>query len=122
MIRLEIPRVPTSPNGLYGVHWRHRHRHTNLWRLEVQVALHNSDQRPDKPYLKAHVIIDRRSSGRLDPDNLVASVKPVIDALRYSHVLVNDTADHITLVVTQSQTRTLPARTLIEVTPIEETT
>lgn len=88
-----------------------------MWKDEIWYAILQS--RPSgMPFAKAKVSIDRRSRGRLDPDNLVSSMKPVIDALRHAHVLVNDSADHIELTVTQSPTRRLSPRTLIEITQI----
>ena len=121
MITLEIPRIPESPNDLRRFHWRHRHRHDKLWKDEVWYAVLQA--KPfHAPLAKVKVSIDRRSRGRLDPDNLVSSMKPVIDALRHAGVIRNDTPDHIELVVTQSRTQDLPPRTLIEIQSLEETT
>ena len=117
MITLEIPRIPESPNDLRRFHWRHRYRHDQLWKDEVRYAVLQSKPL-NIPFAKAKVSIDRRSRGRLDPDNLVSSMKPVIDALRHARVLADDTVDHIELTVTQSATHHLPPRTLIEITPL----
>jgi Holliday junction resolvase RusA-like endonuclease len=118
MIKLEIPRIPHTPNTILRAHWRHQRRNQKLWDQEVWVALAQTGQKPLMPYARARVVIDRRSRGRLDPDNLVGSMKPVIDALRHACVIENDTADHIELVVTQSPTRRRPPRTLIEIQPL----
>lgn len=114
---LEIPRVPPSPNNLVG-HWRFRHRNTQLWRNEVYYAVVQSSERPSAPYPKATVSIDRRSIGILDEDNLVASMKPVIDGLRHAGVLLDDSPAHMKLSVTQTQSRKLPPRTRIEIQPV----
>lgn len=121
MITLEIPRIPESPNDLRRFHWRHRYRHDQLWKDEVRYAVLQSKPL-NIPFAKAKISIDRRSRGRLDPDNLVSAMKPVIDALRHAGVIQNDTTDHIELHITQSSGHRLAARTLIEITPIEETT
>jgi hypothetical protein len=110
---LEIPRIPESPNELRRFHWRHRHRHDKMWKEEVYWA--SLPHRPDSPLAKAHITIDRRSWGRLDPDNLTSSMKPVVDALRYARVIENDTEDHIKLDVTQSRGAPL---TRIEIQPV----
>jgi Holliday junction resolvase RusA-like endonuclease len=117
MLTLEIPRIPESPNDLRRFHWRHRHRHDKLWKDEIRYAVLQSRPR-DIPFARARVSIERRSVGRLDPDNLVSAMKPVIDALRHAGVIENDTDAHIELVVTQCQTRSLPPRTLIEIRPL----
>lgn len=119
MITLEIPRVPPSPNNLLGSHWRYRAKNSELWRTEIAVAVHQAGGPPAKPYPRAKVTIDRRSRGELDPDNLVGSVKPVLDGLRYARVLVDDTPKHLELVVTQSRTCRNRPRTLIEIQPLE---
>jgi hypothetical protein len=112
-IIVEIPRVPSSPNYLRGKHWRVRHRETQIWKEEVYFAVRG--MRPEKPYPKAKVTIDRRSLRKLDEDNLYGAIKPVLDALRYSHILLDDSTEHIQLTVTQSRGEPL---TRIEVQPI----
>lgn len=119
MITLEIPRIPESPNNFLGFHWRHRDRNSKLWQMEIHYAL--MGRRPPQPYERAKVHIDRRSRGELDKDNLYGCVKPVIDALRYSKVLVDDSPKHLELDVTQSRSFKLPPRTLIEIEPLPTT-
>lgn len=118
---LEIPRVPPSPNDLLGYHWRHRQRNQKVWGDEVVIALINGGYVGHRiPYERAKVIIDRRSRGQLDPDNLVGCVKPILDGLRRANVLKDDTPKHIELVVTQTRSRTLPPRLRIEVQPLQQ--
>ena len=117
---LEIPRAPVSPNDLLGYHWRYRMKNTALWRQEIHYALH-AQRYNGLPLPKAKISIERRGKGTLDPDNLVGSVKPILDALRYAQVIEDDTPAHIQLTVTQVCSRSLPARTRIEITPDWET-
>lgn len=101
---LEIPRVPCSPNDLLGRHWRYRSKNQNAWRDEVYYALMQSgNARLRVPFAKARVSIERISRGLLDPDNLVGSIKPVLDGLRYAKVIKDDSPEHIELTVTQSR-------------------
>jgi len=115
---LEIPRVPSSPNYLRGKHWRVRWRESKLWNEEVGLAILTQKHR-DQPYQCAQVTINRQSRGELDPDNLVASVKPVIDALTRNRLITDDSSEHIELEVRQVRkpTREKPC-TLIEVEAI----
>jgi hypothetical protein len=116
---LEIPRIPESPNNFLGFHWRHRQNNSKLWQQEVYFALRKGHLGPALPYPKARVHIERRSRGQLDPDNLVGCVKPIIDALRYALVLIDDSPDHLMLQVTQIRSFRLPPRTRIEIQPLE---
>jgi len=118
MITLEIPRVPASPNNFIGKHWRFRHRNSQVWQQEVNVALLEAGYTKRVPFQKARITIDRRGRRELDPDNLYGCVKPVLDALRYAHVLVDDSPAHLELEVTQSYHHKLPPRTLIKIQPI----
>jgi len=121
MIVLEIPRVPETPNNFLGFHWRHRQRNSALWQQEISYAL--VGRRPPEPYAKARVSIERCSRGEMDPDNLVACVKPIIDALRYACVLVDDSPKHLVLQVSQTRCpRKLTPHTKIEIDPLPATT
>ncbi len=103
MLEIEIPRTFASLNDLLRMHWRHRHRNCQMWQEEIWMALVGKE-RPMRPFQKARVSIHRRGRGRgLDPDNLVGAVKPILDALRYARILVDDTPEHVELVVTQSK-------------------
>lgn len=114
---IEIPRIPCSPNEILGYHWRHRARNNRLWQDEIHAATFRS--KPARPYARARVHIDRRSPGELDPDNLTGAVKPILDALRYAGILLDDTPKHLVLEVTQTRSHKLPARTLIEIQSLE---
>lgn len=121
MIQLEILRIPSSPNELLGQHWRYRKRNCDLWQKEIWYALITAGYSPQRiPYPRAKVTIHRKSHGELDPDNLVASVKPILDALRYACVLVDDSPKHLELIVTQARTpRASAPCTSIEIRPLE---
>jgi Holliday junction resolvase RusA-like endonuclease len=119
VISITIPRVPQSINALMRIHWRYRQKHSKLWNDEVFFALHQAGYlQPRTPYAKAKVTIHRAGRRELDPDNLVASIKVVVDALRYAHVLVDDSPKHIKLIVTQSGCYNRP-HTRIDVQPLK---
>lgn len=113
MIELTIPRIPPSPNITLRMHWRNRSKLNQLWKDEVWASLVTLPT-IRQAFPKARVRIDRRSRRQLDPDNLVGSMKPVLDALRAQGVIQNDTPDHIELTVTQSKGA---PQTKIEVEP-----
>lgn len=103
MINLEIPAVPPSLNLLLRMSWPRRHAVQTKWRKWVWATLHEHGRHPGKPLERARITINRRSTGQLDQDNLHGSVKPVLDALTYNDVIVDDSPNHIDLVVTQSR-------------------
>ena len=49
------------------------------------------------------VFITRISSRSLDPDNLTGGVKPLVDQLRYSGLIQDDTQEDINLKVSQEK-------------------
>ncbi len=120
MIHLEIPRIPPSPNELLGFHWRHRKRNSDTWHKEIVYALLTAGYPLQRlPYERAKVTIHRQSRGELDPDNLIGSVKVILDSLRYAHVLVDDSPKHLELVVTQSRDHRVTPFTRIQIQPLE---
>ncbi len=61
------------------------------------------------------VIVTRCSVGTLDRDNLVGSVKHVVDGLRYSGRIAGDREQDIELVVFQKKVKRKDQGTLIEI-------
>jgi len=62
------------------------------------------------------VCVTRRSTRSLDPDNLVGSVKALLDCLRYAGIIGDDSSEEIELTVLQENVKTRKeAETLIEI-------
>jgi Holliday junction resolvase RusA-like endonuclease len=115
-LHLEIPRIPVSLNILLRMHWRYQRKDAQMWQQEIRYGLLTQcTPLPKLPYAKARVSIHRQSRGQLDPDGLVGCVKHIVDALRYAHVLVDDSPDHLVLIVTQEQKPKAAPRTLIDI-------
>jgi len=104
MLSISLPYLPPrefSPNS--RVHWRVRHK-VGL-RVQDDVMALVREQGWDQPPLEKSTISitwifpDNR---RRDIDNLLASTKPILDALTKdkSGVIVDDSWQHITLVLT----------------------
>lgn len=117
-LTLEIPRITHSLNTILRWHWRTQRRESKHWQDEIYYALRQKGITQITPYPRARVVIDRRSCGELDQDNLTGSVKPVIDALRYAHIIEDDTPAHLLLEVTQTRAYREPPRTRIQIDPI----
>ena len=82
---IELEGAPELPNALRRLHWRDRAGHSLYWRTYIARLLLNSA--PEKPLERSRVLIEVWRKGEPDPDNLVASVKPLIDGLQPRSVL-----------------------------------
>ena len=99
--------LPPSPNWMLRAHWSKRRKLKSNYAWEML-----SQMKPlAKPgsiitgpgFETAHITITRYAVQLLDPDNLPASMKIPIDALRLAGVIVDDSPAHITLEVTQQR-------------------
>ena len=107
-----LPVAPLTPNS--RTHWGERARCTRL--IRGQVALLAASERtrggvPKATGRRAVELVLLRGKGErlLDPDNLVAACKPVIDALRDSRWLLDDRASLLDLRVDQRRDASGPA-------------
>ena len=113
MITLTIPDVPPSPNRVLGKHWRTKNGEKNKWVLLVRSV-----------YLPAHVEDVKRSvvitlchSRMYDKDNAYASVKPLVDSLKYWNLIVDDTSKWLVLKVQQEKCPHKQRHTTIQIGP-----
>ena len=106
----EVPRSPNGPNGLLRMHWARRRRYADGWYWLVFRAMGGDAHCCGE--LRATVRIHQVRRRLLDTDNLYASVKPVLDAMRKTGLIFDDSAKWCDLTVTQEVGR--PVRTLIE--------
>jgi hypothetical protein len=119
---LNIPRVPKSPNALRGRHWTVKHKDRNDWLKHVTVATLLQGWKPGplfpKPFKRA-VKIEVHSAARfMDPDNLQASRKPILDSLVEMGVLYDDAAEYCESTITQHKSTRKDARTIIEISDL----
>jgi hypothetical protein len=88
-VKLVINRIPMSPNDRERLHWTDRRKANRKWRSDIMAAL-DRDQ-----FQKVRIILHRRRL--LDDDNAVGSLKPVIDGLRDSGLIYDDSKRWILL-------------------------
>ena len=106
-----IQRVPTlGLNPMLRQHWKKREEEQNAWTWELACALEARDRR----WLRVPAIKKQRMrvwirfywpTRRLDPDNLSAAAKNILDALKNLHFIRNDSARWIDLTVEQALVR-----------------
>lgn len=92
-----MPLLPKTPNRLKGSWWKY-HAERVKWRNAV-AAICKSPPEPVK--VPCEVVITTHRARLLDPDNAVAAVKPILDALRRVGWLHDDREEYISLSVAQ---------------------
>ena len=94
--RVFVPVAPLSVNRVLRMHWRRRQQYNTHVLSAVLVAKNRIGMfgRPmfDEVNLSLHVK-SRRGQIAMDPDNLVASCKPFIDALVVHGIIRDDSPD-----------------------------
>lgn len=93
--RIDLPfSKPLSLND--RMHWRVKAKHTKAWR-GVACDLARRDRIPTLERFTAVLHYQPRDNRARDADNLVASLKPLVDGLRDAHVAVDDDTAHYAL-------------------------
>ena len=95
-------RIPYNMSNQTHIHWTEKKKWTDAWHAAVLVAVSESTERPQN-LARAHITIILYKHQPFDPDGAVNAIKPVLDGLRYAHVIQNDTTKHIKLSVKQKK-------------------
>jgi hypothetical protein len=114
-VKLTIPRVPKSPNSLLQRHWRVVQNDKNDWKLQVFAFYRGGYIRSLCTEDSKHrVTIAVHSPYReMDPDNLQASRKPILDALVYNGLIYDDAREWCESTITQHKSSKKEMRTEI---------
>ena len=89
---LSVDRLPPLNTSDRRRHWSVQHKEAEAWKWLVFGEL--GGDIPKRPWRKVKMICTRHSSRQPDYDNLVASFKPVIDALVKNSVIADDRPDN----------------------------
>ena len=114
-MRIIIDVVPVSLNKLLRMCWAARNDYNNRWKMLVRAAI-PAPQEP--PAGKQSVYIAQTRRRLLDPDNLYAACKPILDALKTWGLIADDSPAHISLTVFQRVGK--EKQTQIDIEPYEE--
>jgi hypothetical protein len=90
----DIPRGMNGSNGLLRMGYRARSKYNSYWRDLVRSQIDNS-HKPQRS--KCIVSISQMRHKKLDPDNLSASCKPILDALKWWRLIKDDSEEWIDL-------------------------
>ena len=91
-----ISTPPPSLNVLLRMHYRERGKLIIRIRLEVWAQVHDP-KRIRNANRQVTLTGTRYGKKALDPDNLIGSLKPVLDALVWAEVLIDDTEQYIAI-------------------------
>ena len=117
-LKITLEGLPALQSGAFG-HWTARRRHDSRWKQLV--GLEARGKLPGEPLAKAFLSCTRYSAARSSPDrdNLVASFKPLIDALQGT-VLIDDSPEHMTAQYHWEKCPRGEGRVVIEVSEVGE--
>lgn len=91
MIELTVPLRTPSGNNLSGYHWSKRVRLRQDWQLMLRVALNAQRHFGELRLARVKLEVVRHAAVLIrDHDNLVAGLKPVLDAMVQVGLLVDD--------------------------------
>ena len=115
-LKLWLNHVPLSVNRVLRMHWAKRHNYNAIWVDEVFAAKNEIKLwgRPEHTDVTVRIRLFYSGQVAMDEDNLVASCKPIIDALVKNGILLDDSPDHVRG-VTVSQTKTRPKDTGVSI-------
>lgn len=90
-LRLELPLLPKSLNKKLASNYWARNKENKAWDSLIHVSA--GHLRPRSPLKKARVKLVRHFYRSLDFDNLIGSMKPVVDSLVSCGILSDDKWD-----------------------------
>lgn len=88
-LKIEIDSLPKSLNKKLRSHFHKNNKENNSWDRMIYFKVLKF--KPPTPLIKCKIAIIRHSHRMLDYDGLVGSMKPVVDALVDSGIMIDDT-------------------------------
>ena len=121
VIEFRLPYPLKSLNIRDRQHWAKRRREKAAMRLEILAAIGGPAHILRPPWQSVRVAVTRHSVGSLDPDNLYAACKPLLDCLGAATgigLFLDDRANFLTLEVTQASAKRCQGYTTVTVTRV----
>lgn len=87
-LEFELKGLPFTLNKMLTVHWAKKKAEVDKWCRCVKIA--TEGKIPPAPLEKAILTMSRHSSAPPDDDNMRASFKPIVDALRKLKIIKDD--------------------------------
>jgi Holliday junction resolvase RusA-like endonuclease len=118
LIVLTVSGVPPGPNGPRGMlrsHWTRRRKIQNDWICLIGVTLRDQgiwSVPPVDHFVQVRIWQTRKR--QMDPDNLTASCKVILDALKHHGLIKDDSPKWISLVVNQGTGKIVRTQIVLE--------
>lgn len=123
-ITLELRMVPCSLNRLLRSHWSFKQQQLTAWHTILYVALDATKIQEKKALMakaqlatRMRLDIEVHHSRLFDHDNLVGSVKPLVDAVKHLGLIYDDRPAFLELKVTQKKSTRKNQHTVIILRP-----
>lgn len=121
---LRVPRELVSPNKWNGKHWRTKHRLTQAWEQDIAWLARAQRLEPPATPGRCRVAVTRETPNGhhwiRDDDNLRFCVKPLLDALKRSGYIKNDSRKWLDLPTPEQKVSADGQHwTVIEITRVE---
>lgn len=87
-LKISVEKLPTSLNITLRSHFFKVNKEKQEW--NKLIAYHCSNKKPIDPLQRCQISVTRYSIRLMDYDGLVGSLKPVIDALIYCGIIIDD--------------------------------
>lgn len=119
MVILEIPVATPSLNETSQAHWIAGYRLKKRWKKLVRDAFYQSranspgSTHDAPPCARVHIV--RYGKKRLDYDNFIGGLKPLIDALKLCALIQDDDVSHVHIDAHQYAPASVP-RTVVSIT------
>lgn len=93
-LSFKLPGLPRMQNASgRPQHWAIMNKEANEWKRAVKTAV--AGREPPEPLMYAKLTLIRRSSSMPDPDGLVSGFKRVVDGLKESGIIFDDSLENI---------------------------
>ena len=97
-LTIEVPTEATDSNRILGVNKYAKHELFQKIKRQVHFLVH--DKKPEKPLELFKISVTRHGSKCLDYDNFIASLKPWIDSLVRSGIIIDDSWKYLKSIAT----------------------
>lgn len=99
ILEIWLDGLPKNANSTRGSHWTRIYKEQQEWQFATWALAHNAYKGAPLERAHLHFFVSVGDNRVHDPDNIIGSLKPVIDGLK-GVAIVDDDIDHIQVTYT----------------------